>query len=403
MKVLCLLGLFPKEYEKNILLDSKQNVQSAASKFQWGIVDGFDCIEEIDFKILNSLYIGSYPQRYRRVKIPSFAFSHAEGAEDFNVGFTNLTFYKTMSQYIGLKKHIDAWIKENKDEKIAVLAYAMTSPFVELLDYIKRKYKQVVCCLVVPDLPEYMEVSDGRKKLLSYLKESQIKRYRKSLKSIDCFVLLTKYMLEWFDWDIKYTVVEGISSKVTNEACALGSSREKKIVYTGMIEKKYGLVNLAEAFAKINAPDWTLELYGTGSSVDEIKRLAEKDHRIHLNGVVPNSVVVEEQKKAAILINPRDNTNEFTKYSFPSKVIEYLSSGTPMVAYKLSGMPDEYINYFYTIPDEEDGMKKTMEKVMSLSSKERDEVGTRALEFMQQKKNAETQCRKIFDLLKSCF
>ena len=396
------MGLFPKEYEKNILADSKQNVQSAASKFQWGIVDGFDCIDEIDFKILNSLYIGSYPQRYRKMKIPSFSFSHTEGADDFNVGFTNLTLYKTFSQYNGLKKYIDKWVKENKDEKKVIVAYAMTSPFVELLNYIKRKHKQVVCCLVVPDLPEYMNVSE-RTNLLSYVKEAQIKHYKKALRTVDCFVLLTKYMAEWFDWDVKYTVVEGISAKATSGVTALNSQRENKILYTGMIEKKYGLMNLVESFMEINAPDWTLELYGNGSAVEEIRELSKKDSRIRLNGTVPNSVVVEEQKKAAILVNPRDNTNEFTKYSFPSKVIEYLSSGTSVVAYKLTGMPDEYTDYFYEIPEVEGGMKKTLETVMSLSSDDRVKMGARALEFMQKEKSAEVQCRKIVELLESCF
>ena len=38
-------------------------------------------------------------------------------------------------------------------------------------------------------------------------------------------------------------------------------------------------------------------------------------------------------------VNPRQNNEEFTKYSFPSKTMEYLASGVPVVAYKLDGIP----------------------------------------------------------------
>lgn len=78
MKILCLMGLFPKEYEQTILDNSVVGVQNAANKFQWGIVKGFDAIPEVEIKILNSLYIGSYPKRYKQLKIPTFEFSHKE-------------------------------------------------------------------------------------------------------------------------------------------------------------------------------------------------------------------------------------------------------------------------------------------------------------------------------------
>lgn len=45
--------------------------------------------------------------------------------------------------------------------------------------------------------------------------------------------------------------------------------------------------------------------------------------------MVPNSGVLKAQSESEILVNPRNDNNEFTKYSFPSKVIEYLGSGTP--------------------------------------------------------------------------
>ena len=60
MDILCLMGLFPKEYEKTIIEDSIGGIQNAANKFQWGIVKGLGTIDEIEYKIINSLYYLSF-------------------------------------------------------------------------------------------------------------------------------------------------------------------------------------------------------------------------------------------------------------------------------------------------------------------------------------------------------
>ena len=401
MKILCLMGLFPKNYEQTILNNSVTGVQNAANKFQWGIVNGLDEISDVDFKILNSLYIGSYPKRYKELRIPTFQFSHTTGASDLNVGFTNLSLYKVVSRYYGLRREIDKWIHETNGETQVVLAYAMTSPMVELLNYVKKKYKNVICCLVVPDLPEYMAVSAKKHSLYSAGKKIQIKRFRRLLKPVDCYVVLTKYMAEWFDWDINYTVVEGICSQ-KKEDYQVNEKKKKSLLYAGMLEKKYGIIDLAEAFMQIDAPEWSLELFGSGSALPDLNELAQKDPRIHLRGIAPNAQVLAEQKEAEILINPRNDKNNFTKYSFPSKVIEYLSSGTSMVGYKLSGMPDEYTEYFYQIEPHENGMKDCLEYVMHLSSEERKAQGKRAFDFVTNEKGAKKQCEKIVEFLKTC-
>ena len=401
MDILCLMGLFPKEYETTVLKNSKGGVQNAANKFQWGIVNGLDGIENIRFKIVNSLYVGSYPKRYMELKIPSFQFSHSNNAKDINVGFTNLTFWKNFSRYRGIKKQVDEWAKgKNKDHKV-LLAYAMTSPFVEILNYVKRKYSHITCCLVVPDLPEYMNASSMENKFYKNAKKVQISHFKRNLKKVDCYVFLTEFMKEWFDWDVKYTVVEGISSKTREDLDKPEQMQEKRksILYAGMIEEKYGVVDLVKAFMQINDNEWTLELFGNGSSVNKIKELSKKDPRVHLRGMAPNAQVLQEQKEVELLVNPRNDTQSFTKYSFPSKVIEYMGSSTPMIGYKLSGMPDEYKEYFYCVDNTEDGLYKTLKKVMELSSAERRKMGYKAQEFIVTKKTAVVQCKKIIEML----
>lgn len=403
MKILCLMGLFPKEYEQTVLENSRGGVQNAANKFQWGIVNGLCELPGVELKILNSLYVGSYPKRYRQPTIPSFPFGHGGEKSDLNVGFTNLTGYKAVSRYYTLKREIDRWMEETSGEKRVVLAYAMTTPMVELLRNVKRRYKHVTCLLVVPDLPEYMSVSSGKMPLYHFCKKIQIQHFRRALKPVDGYVLLTKYMAEWFDWEIKYTVIEGICSQKKSDYRAVAPAEKRKsILYAGMLDEKYGVVDLAKAFLQIDLPDWSLELFGDGPAMRELRELANRDPRVHIRGLAPNARVLEEQRYAEILVNPRNDEHAFTKYSFPSKVIEYLASGTPMVGYPLSGMPAEYLNFFYPIPKGENAMKTALEHVMLLPSEERQAMGRKAFDFVVTEKCASKQCENIIRLIHRC-
>lgn len=399
MEVLCLMGLYPKEYEKMIVENTISGMQTAANKFQWGIVNGIT--EEVNLKIINSLYIGSYPKRYKSLKIPSFLFQHKPEANDINVGFTNLSGYKFISKYVGIKREVTKWINSLDERKGVIIAYAMTTPFVEILNYVKKKYPNIKCCLVVPDLPEYMNVSRYENRFYRILKDAQCKHFRSQLKLIDGFIFLTDAMKEWFDWDVKYIVIEGIS--LLTKQCLNESNvhKKKKILYAGMIEAKYGVVDLVNSFNKISSSEWELHLYGNGSSLRDIEKVARNNNKIVIHGIVSNDIVLEAQKESEILINPRNDNNEFTKYSFPSKVIEYLGSGTPMIGYILPGMPKEYYDKFYVIPKKEYGMEECIRMVMNLSSQERKKMGQLAKEFIIKEKNVESQGKKILNFLKN--
>jgi len=117
-----------------------------------------------------------------------------------------------------------------------------------------------------------------------------------------------------------------------------------------------------------------------------------------MRGLASNEVVVEHQKRSSLLVNPRKK-QEFTKYSFPSKVLEYMSSGTPMLAYRLDGIPTEYDPFYYQIREDSDGLKKSLEFVISLPENIRLDLGKKAREYVFAYKNPKKQCKKVVELL----
>ena len=395
--IVCLTGLFPEEYVDEINKYSLTGVQNAANKLQWGIVKGLDGLGE-NVTIFNSIYVGSYPRLYRKIMIPTFHFSHGSEKNDINIGFINIAGIKVLSRYYTVKRELDKWASVDSGREKVLLIYAMTTPFAQLAGYIKRKYSSIKVIYIIPDLPMYMNVTKvqessvyrTRKKIEEFL-------FHRSLKNVDGYVLLTDGMKEWFTTDINYTVVEGMAT-IDNTIDVDNIKKKKQILYAGGIKREYGVIDLVSAFSQIDDPEWELVIYGDGTDMESVCEYAKKDMRIKIMGSAPNAVVMKHQREAALLINPRKN-QEMAKYSFPSKTLEYMLSGTPMLGYKLAGIPEEYYDNMFVIQDSENGMEEALRKAMDLPETERIKMGEKAKHFVVKEKNPEKQCKKILELI----
>lgn len=134
----------------------------------------------------------------------------------------------------------------------------------------------------------------------------------------------------------------------------------------------------------------------------EMAQISNQDHRIKYMGIVSNEMVVKALKEATLLINPRPSNSEFTKYSFPSKNMEYMASGTPLVTTPLPGMPKEYNRFVYLFNDESvEGISSTLRVLLSKSSDELYKFGLRAKQFVINHKNNLIQAKRILNLSES--
>jgi glycosyltransferase involved in cell wall biosynthesis len=167
------------------------------------------------------------------------------------------------------------------------------------------------------------------------------------------------------------------------------------ILYSGALLEKFGLKNLIEAFTLIDG-DYELWVFGSGEMEEAIMRAAKMDQRIKNWGYVSNEEVLRHQINAKILVNPRFTSQDFTQYSFPSKLLEYLSSGTPVLTTRLESIPDDYTDKFYFIDDESvAGMKSAIERCISKPEEELTLFGKNAQDFVFNNKNNFEQIGKL--------
>lgn len=175
----------------------------------------------------------------------------------------------------------------------------------------------------------------------------------------------------------------------------------RSCMYAGAISEKYGLRNLIDGFRMADIPNARLDLYGPCDFEEELVQLAKEDPRIFYGGLLLNSEIVTKEQEATLLINPRPTTEEFVKYSFPSKNMEYMVSGTPILTTVLPGMPREYYPHVYLLEDESsEGIAKKLKQVLLQSDEALFEKGCAARAFVLNTRNNVVQAQKILDMLK---
>ena len=259
------------------------------------------------------------------------------------------------------------------------------------------RLRRIPCIAIVTDLPDMFDSGRLRKKASNFL-----------LRRFDGYVFLTEYMNEYLGKNKPYIVLEGhVDPTVCDpnpEASYEEQTGEKIVLYAGNIHTKYGIGTLAEGFALADIPDAILRVYGDGDYRERLKSLCEKHPNIRYMGRSDNEVIVREEQKASLLVNPRPTAPEYTKYSFPSKNMEYMVSGTPTMTTKLPGMPAEYYPYVYLLEDEtSDGVANKLREIFSQPFEERKKKAADARRFVLENKSNIIQARKIIDFLRSEF
>ena len=359
MSVLFIGGVFAKENEQEIVENSKGYAEFSANIFQKKLISGFKR-NDVDIDVISAPLIGAYPNKYKKMFFRDFSEKQSEYTY---VKFNNIWGYRNFSRAAAIKRKIKELIKVQKKNYDLIIAYSAHQPFLEAASYAKSMLPNAKICFVVPDLPQYMNLDANRSKIYDILKIVDIKRMDKEIKNVDSFVILTEPMKDMLNiGDRPYFVAEGIMENLPEKVTGISETDIKSVVYTGKMNKAFGINELVDAFCEIKGENYRLILCGAGDAVEYVTSKAKEDSRIEYLGQVLPEKAKEIIENAAVLVNPRPNNEEYTKYSFPSKNIEYLQSGKPVVAYMLDGMPTIYSDFIYEIRNNSvaDALKKAL-------------------------------------------
>jgi glycosyltransferase involved in cell wall biosynthesis len=384
-----------------VVNESKKKPAGAASQiFEGLLLKGLANQDEVDITACSFRLVPSYPN-HREIFWSGYKQKIDQNIALIYLPFINLPVLKQICFCIAIIPEVIKWLSKNRREPTAIIFTCINIPMVFPVLLLRLFFRSPVIT-VVPDLPSlaltYTKLN-GIKQLLKYpyVWLSKIVEHR-----FDAYVLLTQPMNAVVNRKNRpYIVVEGIADV---EECIddnNSNSSNKGIMYAGALYKQFGIDTLIKGFMRMDNPYVELWLFGAGDMENEIIQYAKNDPRIKFFGMRPREEVIKYELDALLLVNPRPSHEQFTEYSFPSKTLEYMATGTPFLTTRLPGIPDEYFDYTFVLETEtEEGIASKLASILQLSSTQLNEVGQRAKKFVLENKNCVVQAKKIIDVTK---
>lgn len=284
-----------------------------------------------------------------------------------------------------------------------IFIHGVHSPFI-IFGFICRLFGKKVI-VVLTDPPGVILDSDGI--ISSLLKKIDSSLLKIILKRMTGVIALSKYLAVNYAPKTPSLVFPGIANKdLLIKLKTLHSINKKNTVFTvayaGGLNEIYGINSLINAVQNYTSTPIILKLYGRGDQEDLIISISRTNANVVYKGFLEQEKLIPELLNADLLINPRPSKGNVSIESFPSKLIEYLALGKPVLTTKLQSIPNEYQHLFYYINDESPmGIAKAIDFVANLSKDEIINFGLKSKKFITSNATEEVIGKKIKKFLTS--
>lgn len=400
INILYLSNLCSPHIMDYLLSSSKIKPGQEAQKFHYLLTTGFSINDNCNIETLNVLPVisKSHSKRFWRVKSEMVG-----NVKYFYATFINLPFIKDFMTLTYSFIKVALWIRNyKKKDKVIICDILRLSSTLAALVICKLTKTKIIA--IVTDIPGFMmfgqKQHSSKKSFINILGQALITKY-------DGYILLTEQMNSIVNPKNKpYIIMEGlVDVNMIHIKNVLDlKTKERILIYAGGIYERFGIKKLIDSFMKLADSDLRLHIFGPGDMQKDMPEYMVRDNRIQYFGIVPNQEVVDNELKATLLVNPRPTNEEFTKYSFPSKNMEYMVSGTPLITTQLPGMPEEYKQYVYMFEDESvEGLYCTLKSILAKPLIELHEFGIVAKSFVLKEKSNIVQASRILQFIDSHF
>lgn len=402
MKILFVGSLIADKSIDEIVKKSKIKPSNAPVYFEKMLAKGL-LENNIDLTVLSIPTVSSFPNG------SMLAWGRRKEKLDCGITVTwipciNLLFFKQFCAKIGSFLEIFLWLLKNRKEKDKViLNYSVYPPYSSATQILGKLF-HVTTSSIITDLPEYlykMGKSTGFRKIMNEYYSRQMVKYQGRY---DKYIFLTEHMARRMNLENKPSILmEGFTDEHLFDGYDdIEKNNKKTVMYAGRLTEDFNIRALVDGFMLVKG-DYELWLFGSGDMVDYIKLCSQKDSRITYFGKVDREELLRHMKMAHLLISVKSPHEDHANYAFPSKILEYMTSGTAVASTMVGGIPKEYFNYIYAIEKEDKfGIKKILEFVFSIDTNENNAMGIKAQRFVLEQKNYYYQCKRIEYFFRSC-
>lgn len=301
----------------------------------------------------------------------------AGGAPGLELGFVNLPFLKHLTRLISVFRRGPVEVEGRAD---VLVIHGVHSPWLAFGLYSSRRLG-IPAVAVMTDPPSGHHQFDNC--LTRKIKGLDRLLVTSLLGRLDGVIALTQALAEDFAPSLPILIVEGITP---NNPVPVGLPTRSPVgpiptvVYAGGLSEPYGVRLLLDAHA-IDPRAFRLRIAGRGPLEVMVRQRATSQANLEYLGLVPPAELAGLYAEADVLVNPRPPGQGFTRYSFPSKLLEYLAAGRPVVSTRLEGIPAEYDDVLVWAEPTSDGLRATLDELLDLPAHERARIGEMCADF----------------------
>ncbi len=300
-------------------------------------------------------------------------------------------------------------IKPNKLEKRAVLL--LNSPaHISIPLVILKKICRLKIFSITIDTPFTRE--NSFKGLSGFYNKCYFKAGHLSLKAFNGILVHNKEALERLKLRIPYFVfLPGYDEDLykdlycyhrNNSQPKKRESEKRKLAYAGTFISFNGISELLEAFVSLDKDLYELHFYGYGPLERKIREYCSVYPNIIFHGRIDNMRLLEELKNMDLLINPRLTDNRIKYFTFPSKIVEYILTGKPVLTTRFYTMPPEYLNFVHIITEENPtGIKDAIQNVFKFSEEQLQKKCERGIDFVKKHQNYKSIVAQMYNFISS--
>ncbi len=316
--------------------------------------------------------------------------------------FLNITLFKQVSLGLFAMMYLFRWGLKNRGSKKIIYSFNISvPPSIFILIAARITGSKVVAMVYDINVP-------GETIPRSLLWRIDYWQHRKFLRKYDGLVVITKEIASDFAPNVPFLLLEGgVNHRAFEEGLNVLPTEKLQsdiftIVVAGSLSQANGIQEVLTAFSLLKGEKYKLLIAGRGGEVHLVLKAAVLDQRIEYLGFLNHKQVIALYSTADVLVNMRLTKLIDTRYVFPSKILEYLASGVPVISTCPGNMADEYKDVAYLLYDETPlELAEMMMSVACLSESVRYDMGMKAMKFMMERKTWKVQSERIKQFLYS--
>ena len=277
---------------------------------------------------------------------------------------------KFFHKFFGL---LSLTIKNRKSNKLVIISDILNLSSSFYLAIFSKIFK-ITYCTIITDHPKYFNKKSFVKKVINYY----------IFRNTDLYIVLTRKLTEIPNEHNKpYVIIEPSLNEKRNTIKY--NEKSKSVFFSGTMSLENGTLEIIKAFGQIKNNHYKLVLAGNfeNNSQDTLIDLIDKTNNVEYVGTLTHSDSLKYQSQAYLLVNPRLSSAEYNMYSFPMKIVEYLSSGTVVLSTKLPSFSDELCKSLILFEEENPfGFAKKLDEVLNYKIEKLIKISQSALDYV---------------------